>query len=590
VTQYSQQEPLDNTTTSGDTNLQQKETSKPTTHPTKSAVPLAEVLNNGSPPEAHKQTAGGAGDENDNPRKKRKVGGSDAFTLPKPPPLPVRVPKRQRLPPLLPGLIDPPPEPEDGGFPSITRDGFSGVRAERANAAESSVIATAVTPCTSAGKDMKEANDVAGVVALRVDELMEPPAKPEIREPVQEPKKAKQRRKWTQEETDCLLKGVAQFGIGSWKKILECEDFTFNFRSAVDLKDRFRTCCPDQKLVSRSDTPVKTPRKRSDRKDAEDLTRLGITEPLERKDKRRPRREFTEDEDLALLEGYERYGTQWRRYVEDETLQLVGRERTDLRDRFRTRYPGLFLDAGHTWKGKSKEQHSKDSDHLPALQAPTMSTAPQTDKMKPALAESASSTSLLEAFSSTIAAPQIAQAPAQNSFKLLTSGWDYPWYDSDDADDALEASMEPGQQVLSRGIFAWVDQNYPTQNYPIPPLTSNSAALPIPAIWEGPPALSRDTGVLANPPPMDLLHINPLDTLKLAPITQQTFGSSKGTMSVADMLSAVPQGEVKTANEQTNMVMTTSGPATFTLPPPAEMVLGVEADARAEGINSMFTW
>jgi len=89
---------------------------------------------------------------------------------------------------------------------------------------------------------------------------------------------------------------------------------------------------------------------------------------------------------------------------------------------------------------------------------------------------------------------------------------------------------------------------------------------------------------------MDLLHINPLDTLKLAPITQQAFGSSKGTMSVADMLAAVPQGATNPVTEQTNAATTTSGPTMFTLPPPAEMVLGVEADNRAEGISSLFAW
>jgi len=334
----------------------------------------------------------------------------------------------------------------------------------------------------------------------------------------------------------------------------------------------------------------KSARKHSDRKDAEDLARLGITKPLERKDKRRPRREFTEEEDLALLQGYEKYGTQWRRYVEDETLQLVGRERTDLRDRFRTRYPTMFLDAGHTWKGKSKDQPSKDKDEVLALRAPSTSTAAQTDKPRPALAEPASSTPLPEASSSIVAVSQIAQAPAQTSFKLLTSGWDYPWYDNDDADNTLEADMEPGQQVLSRGIFAWVDQNYPSQSNPVPALSSQSVALPIPAIWEGPPTSSRDAGPLANPPPMDLLHINPLDTLKLALITQQAFGSSKGTMSVADMLAAVPQGDANPVTEQTNAATTTSGPTMFTLPPPAEMVLGVEADNRAEGISSMFAW
>ncbi|KAF2839132.1 hypothetical protein M501DRAFT_923224, partial [Patellaria atrata CBS 101060] len=50
----------------------------------------------------------------------------------------------------------------------------------------------------------------------------------------------KPRRRWTEQETKDLLHGVAKFGIGSWKKILACEEYNFNGRSAVDLKDRFR--------------------------------------------------------------------------------------------------------------------------------------------------------------------------------------------------------------------------------------------------------------------------------------------------------------------------------------------------------------
>ena len=48
----------------------------------------------------------------------------------------------------------------------------------------------------------------------------------------------KPRRKWTKEETENLLQGVSLHGVGNWKKILEDEKFTFNARSAIDLKDR----------------------------------------------------------------------------------------------------------------------------------------------------------------------------------------------------------------------------------------------------------------------------------------------------------------------------------------------------------------
>jgi hypothetical protein len=47
------------------------------------------------------------------------------------------------------------------------------------------------------------------------------------------------RMKWTEEETDQLLKGVAIYGVGKWKKILLHPEFSFqNGRTPVDLKDR----------------------------------------------------------------------------------------------------------------------------------------------------------------------------------------------------------------------------------------------------------------------------------------------------------------------------------------------------------------
>ena len=46
------------------------------------------------------------------------------------------------------------------------------------------------------------------------------------------------RPKWTDAETDELLRGVARFGMGMWKRILNHPEYTFGARTAVDLKDR----------------------------------------------------------------------------------------------------------------------------------------------------------------------------------------------------------------------------------------------------------------------------------------------------------------------------------------------------------------
>lgn len=47
------------------------------------------------------------------------------------------------------------------------------------------------------------------------------------------------RMRWSQEETDQLVKGVAIYGMGKWKKILHHDEFSFlPGRTPVDLKDR----------------------------------------------------------------------------------------------------------------------------------------------------------------------------------------------------------------------------------------------------------------------------------------------------------------------------------------------------------------
>ena len=50
---------------------------------------------------------------------------------------------------------------------------------------------------------------------------------------------SRQRTKWTEEETEQLVKGVAIYGIGRWKNILDHPEFTFpRGRTGMDLKDR----------------------------------------------------------------------------------------------------------------------------------------------------------------------------------------------------------------------------------------------------------------------------------------------------------------------------------------------------------------
>jgi hypothetical protein len=196
---------------------------------------------------------------------------------------------------------------------------------------------------------------------------------------------ARTRKKWSEEETAQLLLGVQAHGVGNWTKILHDPKYKFDNRKAVDLKDRFRTCCPtelcgkkkrhsgsleklqdggsiaipkpkhdliaenaliDSDGSSMDERPTSTPNKgsqktRAHRKNLEDLAQLGIKEPF-KKSRRRERKPFSDEEDRAILKGFQEYGPAWSRILKDPRFNLKGRRPTDLRDRLRNKYPEKY--------------------------------------------------------------------------------------------------------------------------------------------------------------------------------------------------------------------------------------------------------
>ncbi|KAJ5998898.1 hypothetical protein N7451_006708 [Penicillium sp. IBT 35674x] len=232
-------------------------------------------------------------------------------------------------------------------------------------------------------------------------------------------------RKWTEEETNDLLRGVVKCGIGNWTAILAQPELKFNKRTASNLKDRFRAYCPwayrasdpneatkalrdklaNDLLKSQADasdepgnirlpihshtnvgsapspglgnldtsahkpatlsvpfvkpennvgsgnpTPQQSPPPtgtEAPSKSKTSLESLGIPEPfVSVKSKRRSRRPFTTAEDEALLKGYAVHGFQWTLIQQDKRLNLSHRRATDLRDRFRTKFPHAYRDGG----------------------------------------------------------------------------------------------------------------------------------------------------------------------------------------------------------------------------------------------------
>ena len=160
-----------------------------------------------------------------------------------------------------------------------------------------------------------------------------------------------------------LLKGVERYGMGSWKQILDCPDYHFVSRTAVDLKDRFRICSRQRKkladagLVSASKHP-------STSTHTDDFSALAPSDvqPLDHDveaadfpvSKRRRRIKWTDVEDDALLSGFRKYGASWTSIQLDP--RLMKRTPTDIRDRFRIRFS-----AEYKAKGLAPKQHKTQS-------------------------------------------------------------------------------------------------------------------------------------------------------------------------------------------------------------------------------------
>lgn len=274
------------------------------------------------------------------PAKRRKSGDAKLLDLPRLPAVKNGT-KRLRIPPTLSGLHQPPPDA--GLLPSISVD--QPINLPNRTLPPEGKASTKTKPTEA-----------------------DPEPRPKANEELESQPKAKavkpKRNKWSDEETADLLKGVSRFGIGNWTQILNCSDYHFQRRTALDLKDRFRVCCPNDyntKRISKGkaarakqspvdDTFPEEPRKiarpnRSDRKSSSELLQLGIEEPFE-KSKRRRRTDYTQVEDESLLVGFKKYGNSWAAIRQDPAFCLAHRKATDLRDRFRTKYPDRYEKAG----------------------------------------------------------------------------------------------------------------------------------------------------------------------------------------------------------------------------------------------------
>uniref|UniRef100_A0A060TB04 ARAD1D24178p n=1 Tax=Blastobotrys adeninivorans TaxID=409370 RepID=A0A060TB04_BLAAD len=161
---------------------------------------------------------------------------------------------------------------------------------------------------------------------------------------------------WTERETRDLWQGCQIHGVGNWKKILLDPQFQFNNRTAVDLKDRFRTHFPEE--YARFYPNARTHKNKKWKSSSGSPNDEQMPQQVPREDRyaeakalvkinRKERMAFTPEDDERLLEGLARYGTAWSKIQRDPNLGFSNRRSTDLRDRYRNAFPDRYTRAGY---------------------------------------------------------------------------------------------------------------------------------------------------------------------------------------------------------------------------------------------------
>lgn len=294
-----------------------------------------------------------------------------------------------RAPPLLPAIVNGihEPPPNAALLPPMATEKQS----RRENAAR---VNSMTTLSSSKGAAVRPPEKMLNSPELSIAESIMLPELHETVEVVQEqvtelalttepekPHKARKTpRKWTVDETQHLLRGVEKHGFGKWKLILEDSAFSFNSRTAVDLKDRYRVCITNKQqrpsaaaaagepLAPSSPNTTNMPSstlniasKDIDSSPPEsDAHATPVAAASSSTSGRRARRAWTTDEDENLLKGMARYGFQWTLIHDDVELNLSHRKATDLRDRIRNKYSEGYKNA-KTALPKSQQLQQKNN-------------------------------------------------------------------------------------------------------------------------------------------------------------------------------------------------------------------------------------
>lgn len=185
------------------------------------------------------------------------------------------------------------------------------------------------------------------------------------------------RMKWTEHESEQLVKGVTIYGMGRWKSILEHPELQFQEgRTGPDLKDRFRTLFPKKFLKSTL---------RQGPEEADDMANSPAADSQSREKipLRARKRHWTEAEDAELDKGFRIHGFQWNLMVKDTDLHFVGRSGGQIRDRFRLRFPELYNQQNSARAAKKPpEKFPLGKNAPPAKPASTRKKSGDADEQK----------------------------------------------------------------------------------------------------------------------------------------------------------------------------------------------------------------
>jgi hypothetical protein len=315
------------------------------------------------------------------------------------------------------------------------------------------------------------------------------------------------------------------------------------------------------------------------------LAEIGIREPFKRVD-RRARRGFSKEEDEALLKGYEKHGPRaWNLILKDEALNLSGRTPTDLRDRFRNRYPEKYQEAGYKLKPKPAAT-SRTTAQPSEIELLSEQTIAKENRL--ALSRSGSESALPTLASSNSKAsntgnpePKI-QEPALKP--LITS---FPAMSLPPFEDMMGSDEEYSPVVLNRNIIQWAGVNMSASSAASVAQGSTSHDLGPSITMTTPLGPSSGPASTNNPSGVDGLHVNPQAMILNPP--SQNAGSNALTLPVLWK---------KRGNNQNLPVLPTltlpmnhssgtvgNGKATY-LPPPADLLSGIDLEGSREGHSS----